>query len=110
MGRRSFEFWFDFSCPYAYLGSTQVDALAARTGAEIDPRPMLLGGVFRARDVPQNLYRSLSPQRLRHNADDLKRWAALLEVPLGFPSGHPMRTVTALRSLLVVGPPFMPLA
>ena len=27
------QFWFDFSCPYAYVASTEVEALAQRTGA-----------------------------------------------------------------------------
>ena len=46
---RFVELWYDLSCPYAYLASTQVEALAAETGAELRYRPFLLGGVFRAR-------------------------------------------------------------
>ena len=49
---RRLEFWFDFSCPYAYVASTRIEALAGRVGAELDARPMLLGGVFKARGVP----------------------------------------------------------
>ncbi len=105
-----FEFWFDFSCPYAYLASTQVEALAERTGAELVPCPVLLGGVFRARGTAQNLAGTLSAPKARHNSLDLERHARLFGVPLVFPGGHPMRTVTALRSLLVVGAPFLPLA
>ena len=41
------DFWFDFSSPFAYLASTQVDGLAARTGATLRWRPMLLGAVFK---------------------------------------------------------------
>jgi len=105
-----FEFYFDFSCPYAYLASTQVEALASRTGAELVPSPVLLGGVFRARGVAQNLASTLGPAKAKHNMEDLSRWAARFGVPLNFPEGHPNRTVTALRCLLVVGAPFMPLA
>ncbi|HWE27577.1 MAG TPA: DsbA family protein, partial [Polyangia bacterium] len=43
-----FTFYYDIVCPYAYLASTQVEALAARAGAEIIWEPILLGGVFRA--------------------------------------------------------------
>jgi 2-hydroxychromene-2-carboxylate isomerase len=106
----SFDFWFDFSCPYAYLASTQVEALASRTGATMRVRPMLLGGVFRAVEQPQNLAATLKPAKARHMRNDLARFAARWGVPLTFPSGHPMRTVTALRSLLVVGEPYMALA
>lgn len=104
------EFWFDFSCPYAYLASTQVEALAARTGAEVDARPMLLGGVFEARQVPQKLFATLPEAKARHNANDLRRWAARWNVPYAMPSGHPFRTVTALRVLLAQGAPYLPLA
>ncbi|MDP6943907.1 MAG: 2-hydroxychromene-2-carboxylate isomerase, partial [Myxococcota bacterium] len=104
------DFWFDFSCPYAYLASTQVEAMAARSGATLHPKPMLLGGVFRAVDQPQNLAATLQPAKAKHMADDLRRFAAHWDVPLVFPQGHPLRTVTALRTLLVVGEPYLPLA
>jgi 2-hydroxychromene-2-carboxylate isomerase len=110
MGEKRLEFWFDFSCPYAYLASTQVEALAKRTGAELDPRPMLLGGVFRARSVPQNLYSVIPPARLTHNVADQRRWARWFDVPLVMPETHPRKTVTALRALLTIGPPYMPIA
>ncbi len=97
------DFWFDYSCPYAYLGSTQIEALAARAGASLTLRPMLLGGVFKANDTPQNLMNVLSPAKARHNGMDMMRWAELFGVPLAIPSGHPLRTVEALRATLVTG-------
>lgn len=103
------EMFFDFSCPYAYLAFTQVQALAARTGAELALKPMLLGGVFRAREVPQNLSETLSPAKARHNLADMRRWAERFEVPLEMHPGHPVRTVDALRCVLAVGEPFAPL-
>ncbi|MCB9650024.1 MAG: 2-hydroxychromene-2-carboxylate isomerase [Deltaproteobacteria bacterium] len=107
---RAFQMWFDFSCPYAYLAATQAEALAARTGAELVPCPMLLGGVFRARETPQKLFATLSPAKARHNFADLQRWANLFGVEYRMPPGHPIRTVEALRCLLAAGQPFMPLA
>jgi 2-hydroxychromene-2-carboxylate isomerase len=107
---RSWEYWFDFSCPYAYLASAAVEGVAARTGSTLVPKPILLGGVFRALDVPQKLFATLGAPKAKHNAEDLQRWAKLRGVPLVMPSGHPLRTVEALRALLAVGEPFMPLA
>lgn len=107
---KRFEFWFDFSCPYAYVASTRVEALAARVGAELDARPMLLGGVFKARGTPQNLSATLNPAKAAHNLHDMRRQAQMAGVPLQMPGGHPFRTVEALRCLLAVGAPFMPLA
>ena len=110
MGSDSFEFWFDFSCPYAYLASTQVEALAARTGAKLEPKPAVLGGIFKARNVPQRLFETLNAPKTAHNSNDLRRYATHFNTPLNFPEEHPLRTITALRSLLVIGEPFMPLA
>jgi 2-hydroxychromene-2-carboxylate isomerase len=97
------QFWFDYSCPYAYLGSTQVEGLAARTGAELVYQPMLLGGVFAANGTPQKLFATLSPAKAAHNARDLERWAQLWGVPLTMPAGHPLRTVEALRATVATG-------
>lgn len=98
---RAFSFHFDLSCPYAYLASHAVEDLAARTGAALSVRPFLLGGVFRARGVAQNLAGTLSPAKAAHNLADMQRGAEALGVPLVMPPGHPIRTVKALRVLLV---------
>jgi 2-hydroxychromene-2-carboxylate isomerase len=95
------EFHYDFSCPYAYLASTQIEAVAARTGAELAWRPFLLGGVFRAIGAPQ--VPSLVPARARLNHLDMHRWADHFGVPLVMPPGHPNRTVLALRAALAAG-------
>jgi 2-hydroxychromene-2-carboxylate isomerase len=100
---KQLDFWFDYSCPYAYLGSTQVEALARRTGATLTFCPMLLGGVFRAVGAPQNMMDVLSPPKARHNLNDMHRWADVFGVPLVVPAGHPFRTVEALRATLVAG-------
>ncbi len=100
---RTVDFWFDYSCPYAYLGSTQVESIAARTGVPVTLRPMLLGGVFRAAGTAQNLSQTLSPQKALHNVLDMVRWAKLFGVPLITPpADHPFRTVEALRATLLV--------
>jgi 2-hydroxychromene-2-carboxylate isomerase len=100
---RRLDFWFDYTCPYAYLASTQVEALAARTGDCLRWRPMLLGGVFRAHATPQKLFATLSPPKARHNADDLARWSAAFDAPLAMPAAHPLRSVEALRATLATG-------
>lgn len=109
MPRPKLRFYFDFSCPYAYLASTRIEALAERSGVDLQPKPILLGGVFRAVSTPQNLFETLGPAKARHNVADMHRQAALAGVPLSMPKRHPMRTVEALRALLVVGEPFWPL-
>lgn len=94
------DFWFDFSCPYAYLASTQRRRLAQDAQAEVRLQPFLLGGVFRSLGQAQNLSTTLSPPKARHNRLDLLRWATWFAVPLRTPVRHPNRTVEALRALL----------
>jgi len=97
------DFYFDYSCPYAYLGATRIEAIAARTGASLTWKPMLLGGVFAAVGTAQKLFATLSPSKAMHNATDLQRWADRFGAPLTMPAAHPYRTVEALRATLVTG-------
>ena len=97
---RSLDFWFDYTCPYAYLGSTQARALAERMNVPLVYRPLLLGGVFRARETPQNLAASRSASRVAHDGADLQRWARRFGVAPQMPAAHPMRSVEALRATL----------
>lgn len=99
----SVRFFFDYSCPYAYLASTQIARLEGAIGEPVEYAPMLLGGVFAAAGTPQNLMNVLSPQKAAHNLADMMRWADLFGVPLAVPSTHPMRTVEALRATLATG-------
>ena len=100
---KSLDFWFDYTCPYAYLGSTQAPALAQRMGVTLTYRPLLLGGVFRVNDTPQKLFAALSPAKAAHNMTDMQRWAKRFGVSLGMPANHPMRSVEALRATLATG-------
>jgi 2-hydroxychromene-2-carboxylate isomerase len=91
------EFFYDFVSPYAYLASTQVEAVAARTGATLRWRPFLLGGVLKATD---NKAPAETPAKYAHVKIDTARWAKRLGVPLAFPPVHPFSTVLAMRCAL----------
>ncbi len=97
------EFFFDIVCPYAYLGSTQIERVAAEHGATVVWKPFLLGGVFRALGVADDQSAVMSPAKQRHNLQDMQRWAAHFGVPLVMPASHPQRTVLALRAILGSG-------
>lgn len=103
------DFWFDYASPFAYLASTQIDALAARTGATLRWRPMLVGAVFRdvgQADVP--LF-AMSEAKRRWYIDDIAQWAAWWGVPLAFSPHFPLRSVLPLRVTLAHAAP-IPLA
>lgn len=102
MTQHTLELYWDFSSPFAYLGSTQAEALAARTGAKLELRPMLLGALFKAIgqvDVPLAAF---SDAKKIYMLKDLERWAAFYGVPFRWPSRFPMSTVKALRVYLAL--------
>jgi 2-hydroxychromene-2-carboxylate isomerase len=98
----SLDLYWDFSSPYAYFGSTQAEALAARTGATLRWRPMLLGGLFRAIGQADAPILTFSQAKQRHVMKDLERWAEYLEVPYKFPTRFPMVTIKPLRVYLAL--------
>src|SRR5262245_43307722 len=61
---------------------------------------MLLGGVFQAIGTPQVPASTMSYNKARLNALDMRRWADHFGVPLVMPETHPDRTVLALRAAL----------
>ena len=104
------DFWFDFSCPYAYLASRRIEAIATSRGASVRFRPMLLGGVFRGIGAGDGPMATLSAAKADHNLRDMARWAERLDVPFAMPAAHPMRTVRALRILLGLAEARWPMA
>ena len=92
-------FYYDVVCPYAYLASTRVEALAARANVPLDPVPILLGGVFRQIGTPDIPAHAAPLAKQRLGRLDLARYAALYDVPLTLPPEHPRRTVDAMRLL-----------
>jgi 2-hydroxychromene-2-carboxylate isomerase len=96
-------FYYDFSCPYAYLGHTQIEALCAAAAAELTWMPMLLGGVFQAVGTANVPMRDMPSAKARLHQLDMQRWAEDFGVPLRAPATHPNRTVLALRASLASG-------
>lgn len=99
-------FFFDFSSPFAYLGSTQVAGIAHRTGARLLYRPFLLGGLFRELGTPNVPFFHMPQAKQQHTAADMGRWADHWNVPFVFPSRFPMTSVKALRMVLAVEEPY----
>lgn len=93
-------FFYDIVCPYAYMASLEVEALAERTGARLVYKPVLLGGIYNAIGRPQEADAGQSPARVAMGALRMARQAHHAEVELNFPAGHPRRTVNAMRLLL----------
>jgi 2-hydroxychromene-2-carboxylate isomerase len=103
------EFWYDFSSPFSYLASTQIERVAASAGAALAWRPFLLGGLFKLIGTPNvPLFEMPEPKRA-HAILDQVRWADHWGVPFRFPSRFPLNTVTPLRMALCAGEKVAPL-
>lgn len=96
---RRIEFFFDFSSPYSYLASTQVEAVAARAGVPLEPRPFLLGPVFQesGNSMPAQV-----PAKAAYMFRDLRTWAADYGVQFRWPDFFPMSSVLPSRLVLAV--------
>lgn len=88
------EFFWDAASPYTYLAATQIDALAARTGAVIAWKPFLVGKVF---EGSNNRMPASVPAKAKHMFKDLQLWAKLYGVPLTMPKVFPVNSVLAGR-------------
>ncbi|MBX6320448.1 MAG: 2-hydroxychromene-2-carboxylate isomerase [Rhodospirillaceae bacterium] len=89
------DFYFDFSSPYGYLASTQIDALAARHGRTVTWKPILLGAVFK---VTGQTPLAGQPLRGPYHLRDFARSARRLGVPFTLPDPFPFASLAAARA------------
>lgn len=94
MSNKTIEFFFDFGSPTTYLAHTQLPRIARETGAALQYRPMLLGGVFKATG---NTSPVTVPAKGRWMGDDIARWARRYGVPFTFNPHFPINTLTLMR-------------
>jgi len=93
-GRPPIEFWFDFSSPYAFFASHDIEALARRHGRGVAWRPFLLGAAFRTTNMAP-----LTQQPLRgdYARRDWRRIARLKGLAFDLPPFFPTSGVNASR-------------
>jgi 2-hydroxychromene-2-carboxylate isomerase len=92
------EFHFDFSSPYSYIASEQIEAVAARHGRTVDYKPVLLGAVFKASGGAP-LTEQYGPKAI-YAKRDFERSARFAGVPYRTPSRFPIGSVAAKRSVV----------
>ena len=102
MTQPSFEFYFDYSSPFAYLGSTQVPRLASEFNAHAVLKPILLGAIFKAIGTPMVPVMTFPEVKRNYYGKDLDRWAKHWGVPFKFTTRFPMNTVKPLRLTLAM--------
>lgn len=80
------DYYFGTISPWAYLAGDRLEQIAARHGASITYKPIDLMQLFpRSGGVPP---KDRHPSRLAYRAQELTRWAALLEMPFNLRPAH----------------------
>ena len=104
---KTVEWYHDFSSPFSYLASTQISKIEERYNIKFQPKPILLGALFRTIGTPNVPMLAMSPPKQRYMLKDLHDWANLWSVPFGFPAHFPVRSVLPLR-LSILDPSLIP--
>lgn len=89
------DFYFDFSSPYGYLASEQIDALGARHGRAVMWHAIVLDAQFQPQGgmkIPTALMRTEYVKR------DVERSAAYFGIPYKAPAPYPVHTEHAARA------------
>lgn len=93
------DFWFDFSSPYGYIASEQVEAVAARHGRGVRWHPILLGPIFKAIGTAPLVTLPIKGDYSRH---DFARMARYHQVPFRMPEKFPVGTQAAVRAFYLL--------
>ena len=96
------EFFYDCSSPWTYLAFHRIEEVAARGGAELIWKPILVGGVFNA--VNPSVYESRAnpvPVKAPTSRRTSRSWARFYGVRIGSPPVFPVNSVKAMRAAFV---------
>ena len=95
---KTIEFYFDFGSPTAYLAFYRLRELAEQYGAEIDYRPVLLGGLFKA--TGNNSPITVPAKGSYMMSQDLPRFSQRYGVPLNPNPFFPINTLLLMRGAI----------
>ncbi len=92
------EFYFEFSSPYAYFASLEVEALCRRNGLRLMWRPVMLGGILKQTGQKPLLTDGV---RGEYSTMDCLRWARRAAIPFRIPEPFPVNSLKAARGVLL---------
>ena len=98
---KSIQFFHDFSSPFSYLASTQIQRIAKASGVTVEYKPILLGALFGAIGTANIPLFTFGAAKQAYVTRDLTDWATWWGVDFSFSPTFPIRTVTPLRVALI---------
>jgi 2-hydroxychromene-2-carboxylate isomerase len=93
------DFYFDFSSPYGYFASAQIDEIAARHSRIVIWHPILLGAVFK---ITNQQPLPTIPVKGAYAKRDFERTARLLGARFRLPGKFPISSVAPSRAFYAV--------
>lgn len=88
------EFYYDFSSPYTYIASTRIEKICEDSGAELEWKPFLLGGVFN--EIGSTPAIEIN-NKIGYLRQDIERVAKYYEVDFAYPDLFPLNSVRSMR-------------
>jgi 2-hydroxychromene-2-carboxylate isomerase len=89
------DFYFDFSSPYAYFASLEVDEIGRRHGRPVEWKAIMIGTAFKASG---NLPLVEQPMKGAYSRHDWERLARRTGAPYRFPDPFPLPALAAARA------------
>ena len=93
---KTVDFYFDLGSPATYLAYTQLPMICTQTDSQLNYKPILLGGVFKATG---NASPATVPAKGRYMFQDLDRYARRYGVPLKINPHFPINTLMLMRAV-----------
>lgn len=95
------EFYYDFGSPNAFLAHKVLPDLAARHGADVSYRPMLLGGVFKATNnqSPMQAFAGVTG-KLDYQRREIARFVARHGLTFQMNPHFPVMTIAVMRGAI----------
>ncbi|MYN11565.1 2-hydroxychromene-2-carboxylate isomerase [Pusillimonas sp. TS35] len=96
---QAIDFYFEFSSPYGYFASMQIEDLGREIGRTVNWHPILLGPMFKSMGSAPLTEIPIKGDYARR---DFARTAELAGIPFTLPTPFPIATVGAARAMLYV--------
>jgi 2-hydroxychromene-2-carboxylate isomerase len=93
-------FYYDYACPWAYLGSCRVEAYFRDLGVEIDFRPVHLAALREPEAGPQSLG-GMGERKKKNYMNDMRHWSEMIGADFANVTGPRPDTQLLLKAALV---------
>lgn len=95
---KTIDFYYDFGSPNAYVAHKVLPDIAARTGATLSYKPILLGGLFKiTNNQPPMVAFSGIAGKPEHMRQQMARFLRRYGIPFTFNSHFPVMTTALMR-------------